>query len=79
MIDEDLAHEIGSQCDEVAPVLHLRRTLVDQPHVGLVNERSGLQGMARALPPQMALRDSVQLLVYKRQETLQGSVISGSP
>src|SRR5487761_465474 len=63
----------------MAAVAHLRRTLVHQPQVCLIDEGGGLQGVIRPFPAQMALRDAPQFLVHEGQETAQRVIVSGAP
>jgi hypothetical protein len=79
MIDEDLAHEVRGQRDEVASVTHLRRALLNQPYISLMDERGRLQGMAGPLSPQMAPRYLVELVVHQGQQSLQCIAVSGAP
>ena len=63
----------------MAMVVGLRRSLIHQPQVRLVNERGGLQRMVRPLSAQMAPRDPAQLLVYEGQKAMQRIFVAGAP
>ena len=60
-------------------VARLRRALVDQPQIRLVDERRRLQGVIRTFCPQVAPRNPTQLLVHEGQEAMQRFFVSGAP
>ncbi len=49
VIDEDAAHELGGDAEEMGAVLPGDAGLIDELHVGLVDEGGGLQGMVGSL------------------------------
>src|SRR5918993_2740058 len=56
VIDEDAAHHLRRDAEEVRPVLPLHLRLIDEPQVGFVDERGRLQGVALSLAAQVAGR-----------------------
>ena len=54
---------MGEQADEVGPVLPVDRFLTGQAQEGLVDDRGGFQGVARALAPEEAPGQGLQLVV----------------
>ena len=50
LVHEDAAHGLGRRCEEVPPAVPVLGPLdIDQPQVGLVDQRGRLQGLARHL------------------------------
>ncbi len=49
MIDEDGAHRLRGHPEEVSAAFPVGALQIDQPQVGLVNQRGGLQCMVRLL------------------------------
>lgn len=70
VVDQDAPHHDGGQTDELRPVTPVNLTLIEQTHVGLVNERRGLKGVPGALPSQVAGREPAKLPVDQRQHRL---------
>jgi len=56
MVDEHPAHHPRCDAKEVSPVVELAATLIDQPHVRLVHEGRGLQGVSRGFATEEAAR-----------------------
>ena len=52
---------------------------VDQPQIGFIDQRGGLQGVPRILLTHVATSQPAQLFVHQGSELLQGSRISVSP
>ena len=50
-----------------------------EPHVGLVDQRRRLQGMARTLPPQLPLRDRAQFGVNRIDQPVTRSQVTLPP
>jgi hypothetical protein len=53
--------------------------LFDQPEVGLVDERRGLQRVSIPLATKLAGRDSTQLGINEGQKGFQGATIAAAP
>ena len=51
VIDEDISHQFGGKPEKLGPVLPLNPVLVDESHIGLVNQSCGLK---RVVCPLMA-------------------------
>ena len=49
VVDEDAAHELGGYAEEVGTALPGYAGLVDELHVGFVDEGGGLEGVVRSL------------------------------
>ena len=69
MIDEDAAHRPGRDREEVRPVLPADVPLVDEPHIGLVNERRRLQRVVRTFTAEVAARPSGAARCRQRPST----------
>ena len=78
MVDEHAPDGLRRDREEVRPPLPIRALLVDEPHVGLVHERRGLQRVVRPLLTQAALGDRVQLSVQEPHELVHRRVIAVS-
>jgi hypothetical protein len=76
VVDEDAAHHLRGDAEEVCAVLPLHLRLVDEPHVGFVDERRGLQGVADALLAQVARRQPPQLAVDDGQQVIQNAAVA---
>ncbi len=61
------------------PVLSIERPLVNQPQIGLMNQRCALQGMPRTFPLEMVPRDVAQFLVDERNQGLQRFFVARFP
>jgi hypothetical protein len=53
--------------------------LLNEAHVGLVNDLSTLEGMARTLAPQVAGRKPPQFVIHYRRQRVQCAPVSTSP
>ena len=60
---QNVPDHLGRSGKEVFPVLELDTSLVNQLQIDLVDHGGALQGMARALQPELAFGQLVQLLV----------------
>lgn len=60
VIDEDAAHELGGDTEEVGPALPVNACLIDQLHVRFVDERRGLQSMIGAFAAHVVGGDASQ-------------------
>ena len=63
VVDEDASHRRGRDGEEMGPVLEARLALVDEPQVGLVDQRRGAERVAGRFPPELAVRQAAQLLI----------------
>jgi hypothetical protein len=79
IVHQDLAHEPGSDGDEVCPVLQLHRLAAYQPKVSLVNQGGGLQGVIRSFRLEVVMSEPAQFLVEQRQQSIKGSLVSLLP
>jgi hypothetical protein len=55
-IDQNLAHQIGRNPEELGTVVALHVSLVDQPEISFIDERGRLQGMTGSLAAEMSGR-----------------------
>ncbi len=79
VLDQNLAHEIGGHAEEMSPVLPIDLGLVDEPHIGFVDQRGRLQGMARPFPAQMMIGQPAQLSIDERQQVIERAAIPFAP
>ena len=78
-VHEDAPHQPRGHREEVGPVLPVDVLDVDQPEVGLVHQRRGLQAVPAALARQAAPRDPAQFIVYERNQLVEGGLIAFPP
>ncbi len=79
MVDEDAPHHLRRDGKEVRAVLPRRALLIDEPQVGLVDQRGGLQRVAIALAPQPGRRALMQLPVDGRHQLVTGRDVAAGP
>ena len=63
VIDEDLAHELRGHAEEMRAALPVGQILRDEPQIGFVYERGGLQGGGRVLVAQVVRGQAPKLVV----------------
>src|SRR5437867_2549960 len=63
-IDKDAAHQGSGDGEEVGSVPQRHMVGINQPEVGLVDQRRGLQRMARPFACHVAVREPAKLIVY---------------
>ena len=68
MVNEDPAHRLGRNRKEMRAVLPVHALVIDQPHVGFVDERRCLKAVAGALAFHVAARQAAELLVHNRRQ-----------
>ena len=68
MVDQDPAHRLGGDPEEVRPALPVDRALVDDPEEGLVDQCRGGQGVLVALAAKLARGKALELIVDHRDE-----------
>ena len=72
MIDEDAAHGLCGDTEEVRPVLPAHVALFDQLQERFVDEGGRLQRVVRALPPEIPGGLTAELAMDERHQVLQG-------
>ena len=77
LFHQDPPHGLGRRCEEVPPAVPVLRLLdVDQPNIGLVNQRGGLQGLPRPFVGKLRGGQFTQLFIDQRQELLRGGWVA---
>jgi len=79
VIDQHLPHQPGGDRQEVRAVVGFERSLVNQPEIRFVDQSGALQCMTGTFTPQLASRDVAQLLINKRDQALEGFLVSRPP
>ncbi len=79
IIHQDAAHEPSADREEMSTVVPLDVLNVDEPEIGFVDQRGGLQSVAATLVHQAALRDLAQLRINQDKDSLQSVAISAAP
>jgi hypothetical protein len=76
VIDEDLAHDVSGEADEVGAVVPVD-VFAGEAEVGFVDESGGLESVVRALAAHVGLGEAVQLRVDEGEETVGGGGVAG--
>lgn len=79
MIDEDPAHQLRRNAEELRTVLPGRASLIDQAHVQLVYERRRRERVIGTFPPELARRDPPQLAIDDGEQAIERARISFRP
>ena len=78
-IDENSPHQPCRHGKEMRAILPLHLSNLDEPQVGLVDERGCLQGVTVPLPAHVVRRQPPQLVVDERQQRLECRVFAAIP
>jgi hypothetical protein len=78
-IHQDAPHQLGGDTEEVGAVLPVHFFHVHQPQVSLIDQSSGLQGLAGPFLGYVALRQPVQLPVYNGYKLVERILLSPAP
>ncbi len=79
VINQHLPHQPGGNRQEVCAVVGFERSLVNQPQIRFMDQSGALQCMTGTFGPQLASRDVAQLLINKRDQPLEGFLVSRPP
>jgi hypothetical protein len=79
MIDQNISDDGGGHAEKVSASLPLNACLIDEPKIGFVNQRSGLQSVAGALRMQVARGNAAQLIVNDRHKTIESALVASLP
>src|SRR5262249_5461968 len=79
VLDQDLAHQLRRHTVTMSPALPFGEILLDQPQVGLIDERGRLQGVIRALPAKIAVSQFMKLLEYDRHQLVERGLVASAP
>lgn len=63
MVDENMAHHLGSDTEEMCAILPLWRFLTNQTQISLVYQRGALQGVIGTFVPKVLARQATQFAV----------------
>jgi hypothetical protein len=78
MIDEDMAHDLGSNREELSAVVP---SLIPatQANVCFMHQRGGLKSVSGAFPPQVPGRALPQLRIDEREELISRGYVPSAP
>jgi hypothetical protein len=79
VIDQDPAHGLGRDGEEVPAILPEHPVLIDQAEEGLVHQGRGLERVIGALAAKLAGGDRAQLRVDERHQLVESCVASRAP
>ena len=78
-IHEHPPHEPSRHREKVRAILPPDATNINEPEVDLVDERRGLENVARTFASHLPLCQTAQFLVHEREQLLQGSGVAVPP
>ena len=79
VIAQYAAHDLSGDAEEVSTVLPANAILINETHVGLVDQRRRFQNMARALFAHKGMREPMQLLFDQRSQRLKRGLVAITP
>ena len=79
VVDQDAAHRLGRHGEEVGAVLPVHALVIDQPHVGFVDQRRRLQAVAGALAVSCTARQAAELVVHDRGQLGERALVPVAP
>src|SRR5688572_30712472 len=79
VVDQNVAHDLRGESEEVRPVLPARVRLISQAKVSLVDQSRSLQCVARIFALHVALSHTVQLCIDQRHQLLERALIAFAP
>jgi hypothetical protein len=79
ILDQYLAHDAGRYSKEMGTILPLWNVVAHQPDVCFMNQSSTLEGVVRAFPLQVMMRDLMEFFVDERYQIVQRLLIPAAP
>ena len=79
MLDQDTAHQLRGDCEEMGPILPLHPLVIHQADVGLIDQRACLKVVFGALASHVPVRQAPQFRIDDRRELVEGELVSGTP
>ena len=76
VVDEDAAHRLGGDGEEMRAVAPVNRVLVDKAQVCFVDERGGLQRVSGPLARKLARSNPLQLEIDERQQLIERRAVA---
>lgn len=74
VVDQDAPHRLGRGGEEVPPAVEV--PVADQPEVGFMHQRGGIEGVARLLRRHPRSGELPQLLINEREEFGGGAAVA---
>lgn len=79
VLDQDLPHKLGADCQEMFAILELTCALFFEPQIGLMHKGGALQGVVRTFFLQIVVRHFAKFVINEGNESAQSLVITGMP
>jgi hypothetical protein len=82
VVNQYAAHEFGGDGEKVCAILEVYLTLINEPQVGLVNERAGLQGVSltvATLAAHVAVGQAMQFVINDPDQLIVSRTIAIAP
>jgi hypothetical protein len=79
LVNQDPAHHLGRQREEVRAILPISLTLVDQSQVRFVDQGRRLERVPWPLAPEAGCRPAAELLIDDRDQLVPSGEIAPAP
>jgi hypothetical protein len=79
MVHQDASHELARQGKEVSAILPMHMSLINQSHVGFVDQSRSLQSVTTILPPHVMVSKPVQFFVNEITQPIECRLVSMTP
>src|SRR5688572_1358069 len=79
VINQNPAHHLSRDPEEVSAVLPVHLGLINQPQISLVHKRGGLQRVTGGFHSQVPVSHSAQFLIYSLNHVIERSSVSTVP
>ena len=67
VVHQNASHDVGSDAEEVGPILPVDLALIDQSDEDLMDKGGGLQGVVRPLAAKLPGRHATEFRIDQRQ------------
>jgi len=79
VVDQDAAHDLRRDREEVRAIRPVHILLINHADVGLIYQGSGLKRVAFSLPAHVTTGEAVELVVDQRIQLVQGGLVPFAP
>ena len=79
VIDQDAAHDLGGDREEVRAIRPVHILLIDQANISFIYQSSGLKGVVFSLSAHVTAGEAVELVVDQRIQLVQSGLVPFAP
>ena len=79
MLNQNAPHQLGRNREKMCAILPVHALVIDQAHVGFIDQGRGLETVAGALAFHVAPRQAVQFVINDGGQPLERALISVAP